>query len=415
MDIARAPQKKTARNVAIGIGVLAVVIVTIILSRLGPAVPTVDDATLYKDSVQRGDMVREVRGPGSLVPEHIRFITALSSARVERLVAQSGQTVPAGGVILELSNPDVQVATLQAEQTLSSAEVALLNLSTSLNTQRLGQEGVVASTRTQYIAASQDAAMADSLIRKKLISPFEYNSKRAMAEEVTTRVRIEKQKLDLLTQTIDSQIAVQGRQVALLKTIAAFQRNVLASLAVKAPEAGVLQDLTLQPGQWVTAGTTLAKVVQPGALKAVLRIPETQAKDVQIGQVSSIDTRNGIVPGHVSRKDPSAANGSVTVDVALDGPLPAGAVPDLSIDGTIQIERLKNVLSVGRPAYGAATGLVGLYRIVDNGTAAVRVQVQLGRSSVNTIEVIRGLSVGDKVILSDMSQWDAAQRVKLKR
>ena len=415
MDIARAPQKKTARNVAIGGGLLAVVVITILLSRLGPAVPNVDDATLYKDSVQKGDMVREVRGPGNLVPEHIRFITALASARVERLVAQSGQQVPAGGVLLEMSNPDVQVATLQAEQALSSAEVALLNLGTSLNTQRLGQEGVVASTRTQYITASQDAATADSLLKKKLISPFEYNSKHAMAEELTTRVRLEKQKLDLLTQTIDSQIAVQGRQVALLKTIAAFQRNVLASLAVRSPEAGVLQDLTLQLGQWVTAGTTLAKVVQPGALKAVLHIPETQAKDVQIGQVASIDTRNGIVPGHVSRKDPSAANGSVTVDVALDGPLPAGAVPDLSIDGTIQIERLKNVMSVGRPAYGAATGLVGLYKIVDNGTAAVRVQVQLGRSSVNTVEVIRGLTVGDKIILSDMSQWDAAERVKLKR
>lgn len=415
MDITRPPQKKTARNLAIGAGALAVVVVTVVLSRLGPAVPTIDDATLYKDSVQQGDMVREVRGPGSLVPEHIRFITALSSARVERLVAQSGEHVPAGGVLLEMSNPDVQVATLQAEQTLSSAQVGLLNLRTSLNTQRLGQEGVVASTRTQYIAASQDAATADSLLKRKLISPFEYNSKHAAAEELTTRVKLEKQKLDLLTQTIDSQIAVQGRQVELLKTIAAFQQNILASLIVKSQDAGVLQDLTLQPGQWVTAGTTLAKVVQPGSLKAVLRIPETQAKDVQIGQLASIDTRNGIVPGHVSRKDPSSSNGAVTVDVALDGPLPAGAVPDLSVDGTIQIERLKHVLSVGRPAYGAGTGLVGLYKVVDGGTAAVRVQVQLGRSSVNTVEVVRGLNVGDKIILSDMSQWDAAERVKLKR
>jgi multidrug resistance efflux pump len=415
MDIARPPQKKTARNLAIGAGILAVIVVTILLGRLGPAVPTIDDATLYKDSVQKGDMVREVRGPGNLVPEHIRFITAVASGRVERLVAQSGQQVQTGAALLEMSNPDVQVQTLQAEQALSSAEVALLNLRTSLNTQRLAQEGVVATTRTQFIAASQDAATADSLLKRKLISAFDYNSKHATADELTTRVKLERQKLDLVTQTIDSQLAVQGRQVTLLRTIADFQRNVLASLLVKSPDNGVLQDLTLQLGQWVPAGTTVAKVVQPGSLKAVLHIPETQAKDVQIGQAASIDTRNGIVPGHVARKDPSASNGSVTVDVALDGPLPAGAVPDLSIDGTIQIERLKNVLSVGRPAYGAPSGLVGLYKIIDGGAGAVRVQVQLGRSSVNTVEVVRGLNVGDRIILSDMSQWDAAERVKLKR
>lgn len=414
MDIVRAPQKKTGRNLAIAAGVLAVIAMTIVLSRLSPAEPTVDDSTLFKDTVRRGDMVREVRGPGNLVPEHIRWITAMASARVERLVAQSGQQVEPGTVLLEMQNPDVQVTMLQAEQALSAAQVALVNLRTSLQTQRLSQEAVVASTRTQYITAMQDAATADSLMRRQLISPNDYTSKKALAEELTSRVRIEHQRLDLLTQTIDSQIAVQARQVGLLKTIAAFQNNVLASLVVKSPDSGVLQDLALQLGQWVTAGTTLAKVVQPGALKAVLRIPETQAKDVQIGQPASIDTRNGLVAGRVSRKDPSSVNGTVTVDVALDGPLPAGAVPDLSIDGTIQIERLKNVLYVGRPAYGAATGLIGLYKLEDGGHSAVRVSVQLGRSSVNTVEIIRGLKVGDRVILSDMSQWEAAERVRLK-
>ena len=414
MDIVRAPQMKVGRNLAIAAGVIAVIAITVVLSRLSPAEPMVEDGTLFKDAVRRGDMVREVRGPGSLVPEHIRWITAMASARVERLVAQSGQKVEPGTVLLEMQNPDVQITTLQAEQALSAAQVALVNLQTSLQTQRLSQEGVVASTRTQYIAATQDAATADSLLRRKLIAPFDYNSRKALAEELTSRVRIENQRLALLTQTIDSQIAVQARQVELLKTIAAFQNNVLASLKVKAPDSGVLQDLTLQLGQWVTAGTTLAKVVQPGALKAVLRIPETQAKDVQIGQQASIDTRNGIVPGHVSRKDPSSVNGTVTVDVALDGPLPAGAVPDLSIDGTIQIERLKNVLYVSRPAYGTASGLVSLYRVEDGGRSAVRVQVQLGRSSVNTVEIIRGLNAGDRVILSDMLQWEAAKRVRLK-
>ena len=399
----------------VGTGVLLALLATAILPRLKPAAPTVDDATLYTDSVQRGDMVREVRGPGTLAPEHIRWITALASARVERLIVQSGQSVKPGTVLLELANPDVQVTALQAEQALSVAQIALVNLRTTLQTQRLAQEAVVASTHTAYVGASQDAATADSLLAHKLISPFDYNSRRALADELTARVRIEKQRLDLVTQTIDSQVAVQARQVELLKTIAAFQQNVLASLAVKSPDAGVLQDLSLQLGQWVAAGTTLAKVVQPGALKAVIRIPETQAKDVQLGQAATIDTRNGVVAGHVSRKDPSAVNGAVTIDVALEGTLPAGAVPDLSVDGTIQIERLRNVLFVGRPAYGAASGPVGLFKIVDGGAAAVRVQVELGRNSVNTVEILRGLNVGDRVILSDMSRWDAAERVKVKR
>jgi len=414
MDIVRPRKKKTGRNVAIAAGIIAVLALAIVLSRLSPAAPMIEDSALLQDTVRLGDMVLEVRGPGNLVPEHIRWITAMASARVERLIAQSGQAVAPGTVLLVMQNPDVQVTTLQAEQALSAAQVALANLRISLQTQRLSQEGVVATMRTQYMAATQDAAVADSLFTRKLISPLDYSNKKATVDELTVRLRIERQRLDLLTQTVDSQIAVQTQQVDLLKTIAAFQHNVLTSLTVKSPESGVLQDLTLQLGQWVNAGTTLAKVVQPGALKAVLRIPETQAKDVQIGQHVTIDTRNGIVPGHVSRKDPSSANGTVTVDVAFDGVLPAGAVPDLSVDGTIQIERLKHVLFVARPAYGAATGLVGLYKIEDGGHTAVRVAVQLGRSSTNTVEIVRGLKAGDRVLLSDMSRWEAAERVRLK-
>ena len=225
---------------------------------------------------------------------------------------------------------------------------------------------------------------------------------------------MERARLKLLEQSVDSQIAVQGAQVERLKAIADFQRNRLGSLKVRTPEAGTLQDLTLQIGQWVPEGTTLAKVVQPGKLKAVLRIPETQAKDVQIGQIAQIDTRNGIVAGHVARKDPSSVNGTVTVDVSLDGALPAGAVPDLSVDGTIRIQQLRNVLYTGRPAYGSGTGMVGLFRVVEGGGEAVRTQVTLGRSSVTTVEIVRGLNLGDKVILSDMSQYDNSDRVRLK-
>ena len=415
MDVARAPQKKTGRNALIGAGVLLVVIVTVALAKLKPAAPTVEAATMYMDSVRRGDMMRDVRGPGSLVPEHTIFVSPRASARIDRLVAEAGQTLKAGDVILEMSNPDVQIATLNAEQTLAGARATLVTLTTNLHTQNLSQEGVVASTNTAYVQAKQDAMAADTLLAKKLISPFDYNNKKALADELTQRVRIEKERLALMQSTVDSQIEVQKQQVSRLKDIAKFQEDVQASLIMRAPDSGVLQeDQTLQLGQWITQGTTIAKVVQPGKLKAQLRIPETQAKDVQIGQKASVDTRNGIIPGHVSRKDPSSVAGTVLVDIALEGPLPAGAVPDLSVDGTIVIEQLKNVLFTGRPASGAGTGPVGIFKVVEGGSAAVRVQVLLGRSSVNLVEIVRGLNVGDKVILSDMSQWDNVERVRLK-
>ncbi len=414
MDVARAPQKKTGRNAMIAGGVLLVVVVTIVLARLKPAAPTVEGATLYQDSVRRGDMVRDVRGPGSLVPEHITWISARANARVDKLVAESGQSIKLGDILLETSNPDQQIQALNAEQALSAAQAGLVTLTTQLHTQNLSQEGVVATTNTQFVQAKQDAMAADTLLAKKLISPFDYNNKKALADELTQRLRIAKEQLALMRSTVDSQISVQRQQVNRLKDIAKFQEDILASLVVRSPDTGVLQDLTLQPGQWVTSGTVLAKVVQPGKLKAQLRIPETQAKDVQIGQKASVDTRNGIIPGHVSRKDPSSVAGTVLVDVALDGPLPAGAVPDLSVDGTIVIEQLKNVLFTGRPASGAGTGPVGIFKVVENGSAAIRVQVLLGRSSVNLVEIVRGLNVGDKVILSDMSQWDNVERVRLK-
>jgi HlyD family secretion protein len=414
LDVARAPQKKTGRNAMIGGGVLLAIVLTVVFARLKPASPTVEAATMYMDSVRRGDMVRDVRGPGSLVPEHITWISAQASARVDKLVAESGQKVKTGDILLELSNPDQQIQALNAEQSLSAAEAALVSLTTQLHSGTLSQEGLVATTNTQFVQARQDAMAADTLLAKKLISPFDYNNKKALADELTQRLRIERERLALMRQTVDSQISVQRQQVKRLRDIAKFQEAILASLSVRSPDTGVLQDLTLQPGQWVTSGTMLAKVVEPGKLKAQLRIPETQAKDVQIGQKASIDTRNGIIPGHVSRKDPSSVAGTVLVDVALDGTLPAGAVPDLSVDGTIVIEQLKNVLFTGRPASGTGTGPVGIFKVVEGGSAAVRVQVMLGRSSVNLVEVVRGLNVGDKVILSDMSQWDNVERVRLK-
>jgi multidrug efflux pump subunit AcrA (membrane-fusion protein) len=359
-------------------------------------------------------MVIEVRGPGNLVPEHIRQITAGATGRIDRLVVQAGAKVGPDDVLIEMSNPDVEIASLQAQQQYSQARAQLVELKSTLQGNMLSQQNAIAAANTQYVQATQDAAAADSLAVRRLISTFELNTKRAAAREAATRLRVEQERLKLMEAQVDSQVAVQQAQVSLLRTIAESQQHKLQSLNVRAGDVGVVQDMNLEQGQWVTEGTTIAKVVEPGKLKAVLRIPETQAKDVQVGQGASIDTRNGIVAGHVSRKDPSAQQGTVTIDVALDGPLPQGAVPDLSVDGTIQIQKLANVLYTGRPAYGAGTGLVGLFKIVEGGKYAVRTQVQLGRSSVNTVEIVRGLNVGDRVILSDMSQWDAVDRVRIK-
>ena len=414
MDIARTPPTKARRNALIGGGVVALVAITAWTLSLDPASQTIERSAVLIDSVRRGDVVREVRGPGTLVPEHIRWITAQASARVERLASESGRNVGSGELLLELSNPDLQIQTMQAEQQVRQAQIELLNLKTTLRSQLLTQQGVVANTRTQYVSATQEAAAADSLAKRKLMSDFEVQTKRAQRDEYTTRLRVEQERLKLMEEAIDSQIATQASQVEQLKAIAANQQNRLRSLQVRAPEAGVLQDLTLQLGQWVPEGTTLAKVVQPGQLKAVLRIPESQAKDVTIGQKASVDTRNGFVAGHVTRKDPSAQSGSVTVDVALDGTLPNGAVPDLSVDGTIVIEKLSNVLYSGRPAFSAGSGSAALFRLAEDGRTADRVPVQLGRSSVNVIEIIRGLAVGDKIIVSDMSQYANVARVRIK-
>ena len=414
MDIVRAPKKKTGRNVAIVAGVLVLITATIALARLDPAAPTVERSTLLVDSVSRGDIVRDVRAPGTLVPEQIRYVTAQASARVERLESESGRNVKIGDLLLSLSNPDLQIQTLQADQQVRQAEIDLLNLRTNLRAQILQQEGAVASITTQLVNAAQVHRATDSLAKMKLVSPFEQNTAKANYDEMNTRQRIEKDRLELMKQNIDAQISVQAAQVQQLKAIAANQRNRLNSLEVRAPEAGVVQDLTLQLGQWVPEGTTLARVVQPGKLKAVLRIPESQAKDVQIGQKASIDTRNGIIPGHVARKDPGAQGGTVTIDVALDGALPSGAVPDLSVDGTIVIDKMTNVLYTGRPAFGAAGGTVSLFKLIEDGSAAERVQVELGRSAVNSIEVVRGLAAGDRVILSDMTAYAGAERVRIK-
>lgn len=414
MDIPRERKPNRSRFYLMGGGLLAVVAVTLGLSRLRPASPRVERATLWMDTVRQGPMVREVRGPGTLVPEQIRWVSAVTPGRVEKKLVQPGARVSAGTVLLELSNPDMQIQRLQAERQLTDAQAQLVSLKTQLETQRLNQAGVVASVRSEYREAIRKAASDSALAAQDLISTQDYARSRDRAEELTERLQVEQQRLEIYSTTIPAQLSVQEAQVGRLRAVADFQRDMVEGMVVRAGADGVLQELPLEVGQWAISGATIAKVVQPERLKAVLRIPETQAKDVALGQAARIDTRNGVVAGRVVRIDPAAQNGTVSVDVTLEGELPRGARPDLSIDGTIEIERLDQVLHVGRPAYGQANSSVGLFRLLPGGGEAERVPVELGRSSVNSIEVIRGLGPGDVVILSDMSRWDGVDRVELK-
>ena len=414
MDIARAPVNRKPRRVMYGIGAATLVVLTTLgLRSLKPAAPQVDRATIWVDSVQRGPLVLQVRGPGTLVPERVRWISAITAGRVEQRLAEIGQEVKPETVLLVLSNPDVQLEALESERQLTAAKGDRVNLRTSLESQRLNQQGAVAVARSEYLEAKRNAVAAESLAAKQLISVMESSRARDRVEELSTRYEVEERRLAVLSDAMSSQVSLQEAQVDRLRAVTEFQRGRVRSMEVRAGAAGILQDLTLEVGQWAQPGATLARIVEPGRLKAVLRIPETQAKDIVVGQPASIDTRNGIVQGRVSRIDPAVQNGTVTVDVSLQGDLPRGARPDLSVDGTIEVERLKDVLHVGRPAYGQGNSSVGLFRLVEDGSSAVRVNVELGRTSVNTVEIRGGMQPGDKVIISDMSRWDGFDRVRV--
>jgi HlyD family secretion protein len=414
LDIPRVQPSRKPRRVAYGVSaILLIVLATLGLRRLTPAAPQVDRATVWIDSVQRGPLVLQVRGPGTLIPERVRWISAVTAGRVERRLAEIGQEVKPGTVLLVLSNPDVQLEALESERQLTAARGDRVNLRTSLESQRLNQQGAVAVARSEFLEAQRNGTAAESLAVKQLISVMEASRARDRVEELATRYDVEQRRLAILSDAMSSQLALQEAQVDRLRAVTEFQRGRVRSMEVLAGASGILQDLTLEVGQWAQPGATLARIVEPGRLKAVLRIPETQAKDVVIGQPASIDTRNGMVQGRVSRIDPAVQNGAVTVDVSLQGELPRGARPDLSVDGTIEVERLKDVLHIGRPAYGQGNSRVGLFRLVDDGHSAVRVNVELGRTSVNTVEIRGGVQPGDKIIISDMSRWDGYDRVKV--
>jgi HlyD family secretion protein len=415
VDIARPKKKKHGRTIAIAAGIVALTLVTVALARLKPAAPTVQSSQVWPDTVKRGPMLREVRGPGTLVPEQIRFISAVTGGRVETVPVRPGAVVQPGTVLMTFSNPDVELQALSAQQSLAAAQAQLVSLRTQLESTRLGQESQVNATRAQLREAQRQLASARALIERNLVAPNELQRLTDEVERLEAQLRIEQQRLALQVATVDSQLTLQRDQIERLRAIAEFQQNRVASMRVTSGVEGVLvQDQLFEVGQWVMSGTTLARVVQPGRLKAVLRIPETQARDVALGQTADIDTHIGHVPGRVIRIDPGSTNGTVGVDIALEGPLPEGARPDLSIEGTITIERLANVLYMGRPAYGQANSSTSIFRLVDGGNYAERVNVRLGRGSVSQIEVVSGLNEGDVVILSDMSRWESVDRVRIK-
>jgi multidrug resistance efflux pump len=413
LDIKRDKPKSHKKYFYIGGGIALLLAVTVALGRLEPAAPSVERATLWIDSVARGTMVRQVRAPGTLVPEQMRYIPAIAGGRIEIIHVRPGTPVMAATVLVEMSNPEVELQALTAMQQLTAAEGSLASLRTSLENQKLNQQGVVAQIRSQYNEAKRQAQVIEVLDKQGLSSTNEAGRARDNVAELEERLKIEQDRLRVISESIDEQIELQKSQVDRLRSIVRSQQERVQSMRVTAGADGVLQELPFEPGQWVNPGTIIGRVAQPGKLKAVLRVPETQAKDIVLGQRTSIDTRNGIVEGRVMRVDPAVQNGTVQVEVALEGQLPRGARADLSVDGTIEIERLENVLYVGRPAYGQAESTVGIFRVDPEGTTARRVNVKLGRSSVNTIEVVQGLEVGDKVIISDMSQWDNQDRIKL--
>lgn len=416
MDIPResAKRRRRIRRITYSVVILlAVASVSFGLSRLKPAAPRVDRATVWIETVKRGPMLLQVRGLGSLVPEEILWIPATTDGRVVRRLALPGSVVRADTVIVELRNPELEQAALDAEWQLRAAEAQFNSLKAQLDSQLLDQRATAATVQAEYIQARLHADKDEELARQGLGSELNVKLSRANAEALTTRNEIEQQRLSVSAASVKAQLEAQKARVEQLRALYELKRTQLDSLRVRAGAEGVLQELPIEVGQQVTAGTILAKVAQPERLKAQLKIPETQAKDVQIGLLASVDTRNGIIAGHVMRVDPAVQNGTVTVDVKLDGALPKGARPDLSVEGIIEIENLKEVVYVGRPAFGQPNSTVGIFKLDPDGKEASRVQVKLGRSSVNTVEILGGLRPGDQVVLSDMSQWDAFNRIRL--
>jgi HlyD family secretion protein len=414
VDIARPDslKRKRARQMwYAGSGITVVLLMGVGVSRLKPAAPGVDRATLWIDTVQRGPLLRQVRGSGTLVPEDIRWIPAATSGRVERIIVKAGTEVKADTVILELSNPTLEQELQDAEFRVRSGEATLTNLQVQLETSHLQQEASTATIEADYKKASLQAEINTQLADKQLVSTLVLTQSKLDKELLASRYDIAKRQLEKDSESMKARLAAQQSDLEQTRALLRLKQRQVDDLHVRAGLAGVLQIVPVEVGQQVAPGANLARVANPSQLKAELKIAETQAKDIRIGQTVSIDTRNGLVDGKVQRIDPAVVNGTVTVDVTLEGSL-NGARPDQTVDGTIELERLADVLFVGRPALGQEQSAVGLFKLDPDGSAS-RIQAKIGRMSVDKVELVSGLAAGDQVILSDMSAWDAYDRVRL--
>jgi HlyD family secretion protein len=416
MDIKRPDQTKAKRKKRIILVVIAVAVlggITYGLARLKPAAPTVEKNLVWVDTVKRGPMVRQVRGLGTLTPEDISWIAARTQGRVDKIILRPGAAVKPDDIILKLTNPDVEQNAIAADSQLTAVEAEFVNLKVQLESTVLASESAAASAAADYEQAKLKADVNEQLFADGLISPLDRRLSIVTRDQFETRNKIEQKRYAFSKDSVAPQVAVKSAEVDRLRAQARLRHEELEALDVRAGMTGVLQLLPVEVGAQVQPGSNLARVADPTHLKAEVRIAETQAKDIKIGQLASIDTRNGLVEGRVARVDPSVQNGTVTVDVTLPGQLPEGARPDLSVDGTIELERLDNVVFVGRPAFGQEKSTVGIFKLDPEGIYATRTQVQLGRSSVNTVEIVQGLSPGERVILSDMSAYDSNERIRL--
>jgi HlyD family secretion protein len=416
MDVPRegvAAKKRKRRIIIIAVGALGLILATIAISRLKPAVPSVDRATVWIDTVKRGPMVRQVRGLGTLVPEDIRWIPANTEGSVEKILIWPGTKVEPGDVILELTSPELEQSAHDAELKAKGAEAEFTTMRATLQRELLDQESKTTAAHSAYEQAKMERQTNDQLAKNGLVADLVYKTSKIKEEECQKSDEIEQKRLAFAGDSIEPQLASKQAAVDQANQLAKLKLDQVEALHVKAGMSGVLQQLPVQIGQRLKVGDNLARVADPTKLKAQVKIAETQAKDIQIKQKAVIDTRNGVVTGHVTRVDPAVEQGTVTVDVAFDEALPKGARPDLSVDGTIELEHLDNVVYVGRPAFGQENNTVGMFKLVNGSSEAVRAQVKLGKSSVNTIEILNGLQPGDRVILSDTSAWDAHDRIRL--
>jgi HlyD family secretion protein len=415
VDIARPDSSKRKRNrrlIYAASGLVVVLVLGVGIARLEPAAPGVDRSTLWIDKVQRGPLLRQVRGTGTLIPEDSRWIPAATSGRVEQIIVRPGSEVEADTVILELSNPTLEQELQDAKLRVESAEAGLTNLRVQLETDQLQREASTAIIEADYKKASLQAEVNKQLAGQQLVSTLTLQQSQLDQQLLASRFEIARKQLDKGQEQMRARLAAEQANLDQIRALRQLKQRQVDELRVRPGIPGVLQIVPVEIGQQVGPGTNLARVANPTRLKAELKIAETQARDIQIGQPVSIDTRNGLVDGKVARIDPSVLNGTVTVDVTIDGTLPRGSRPDLTVDGTIELERLSDVLFVGRPALGQEQSAVGLFKVDPDGTAS-RIQVKIGRMSVDKVELLSGLNAGDEVVLSDMSAWDAYDRVRL--